>query len=185
MKKTNKMPFINQVYRDVALKSLTESGVPESLIDGVDCSTFEAMEQSLLSVKTCYFSSVHKHIEDNYGAKQKIPEMMPCKTKEQDCNWYEMFKNMDCDPENNKYIANLASIISMELQMTEFSKESKRLSKVEGDFLKTIETWIDKENFKEFMDFLDLQSEIRSQISTESFVCGFRTAYHILNECRA
>ena len=54
MENTNTMPMMNQVYREVALKSLRESGLPETLIAGVDCSTFETMEESLNNVKECF-----------------------------------------------------------------------------------------------------------------------------------
>lgn len=101
------MPAINQVFRDAALQHLTESGLPESLIDGVDCSTLEAMEESLFKVKDCFYSSVRKHIEETYGVKEERPETLLRRMEYQDRNWWDMFKGMNCDPENNKYIANL------------------------------------------------------------------------------
>lgn len=60
------IPVINQIFRDAALQHLAECGLPESLIVGIDCSTFENMERTLLEVKECFYSSIKKHIEDTY-----------------------------------------------------------------------------------------------------------------------
>ena len=49
----DKIPMINQVFKDAALSNLRESGLPESLIDGVDCSTYENMEESLTNILYC------------------------------------------------------------------------------------------------------------------------------------
>ena len=179
------MPMLNQVYKEVALKSLKESGLPESLIDGVDCSTLEAMEETLDNVKNCFYTSIRKHIADTYGVKVERPETMLRRMEYQECNWWDMFKGMNCDPENNKYIANLHSIINTEVQTGEFSEEWKRMSQKESLLLKIIETGINEEDLDKFKTFLDLQSEMRGQIEKESFICGFRTAYHLLEECRA
>lgn len=185
MESISKIPMINQVYKEIALKSLVESGLPESLIDGVDCSTLEAMEETLDNVKKCFYSSIRKHIEDTYGAKAEKPETLLRRMEYQECSWWEMFKGMNCDPENNKYIANLHSIINTEVQTGEFSREWQRMSKKESLLLKIIETGINEEDLDKFKAFLDLESEMRGQIEKESFICGFRTAYHLLEECRA
>jgi hypothetical protein len=185
MESKNTMPMINQVYKDAALKSLKESGLPENLIDGVDCSTFENMERTLSEVKKCFYSSIRKHIEDTYGVKTERPEILLRQMEYQECNWWEMFKGMNCDPENNKYIANLHSIINTEVQTGEFSKEWKRMSQKESLLLKIIETGMNEEDLDKFKAFLDLESEIKGQIEKESFICGFRIAYHLLEECRA
>lgn len=179
------MPAINKVFRDAALQHLIESGLPESLIDGVDCSTLEAMEESLFKVKDCFYSSVRKHIEETYGVKEERPETLLRRMEYQDRNWWDMFKGMNCDPENNKYIANLHSIINTEVQTGEFSVEWKRMSQKESLLLKIIETGINEEDLDKFKTFLDLESEMRGQIEKESFICGFRTAYHLFEECRA
>ena len=96
-----------------------------------------------------------------------------------------MFRGMNCDPESNKYIANLHSIINTEVQTGEFSEEWKRMSQKENLLLKIIETGINEEDLDKFKAFLDLEYEIRGQIEKESFIFGFRTAYHLLEECRA
>lgn len=183
--KCNEMPAINQIFRGAALHHLAECGLPESLIDGVDCSTLEVMEESLNKVKQCFYSSIYKHIEDTYGTKPEKPETLLRRMEYQERSWWEMFKGMNCDPENNKYIANLHSIINTEVQTGEFSREWKRMSQKESLLLKIIETGINEEDLDKFKTFLDLQSEIRGQIEKESFICGFRTAYHLLEECRA
>ena len=64
---TAKIPMINQVLKDAALGHLAECGLPQSLISGVDCSSYERMEETLLEVKNCFYSSVRKNIEDTYG----------------------------------------------------------------------------------------------------------------------
>lgn len=177
------MPALNQIFKDAALQHLAECGLPESLIDGVDCSTFESMERTLLEVKECFYSSIRKHIEDTYGVKTKRPETLLHRMEYQECNWWEMFKQMDCDPENNKYIANLHSIISMEMQPMKFSKEWERLEQKENILEKIIETGINEEDTDKFKDYIELESAMRWQIEKEGFICGFRTAYHLLNEC--
>ena len=48
---TAKIPMINQVLKDAALGHLAECGLPQSLISGVDCSSYERMEETLLEVK--------------------------------------------------------------------------------------------------------------------------------------
>lgn len=40
---TAKIPMINQVLKDAALGHLAECGLPQSLISGVDCSSYERM----------------------------------------------------------------------------------------------------------------------------------------------
>ena len=45
---TAKIPMINQVLKDAALGHLAECGLPQSLISGVDCSSYERMEETLL-----------------------------------------------------------------------------------------------------------------------------------------
>ena len=42
---TAKIPMINQVLKDAALGHLAECGLPQSLISGVDCSSYERMEE--------------------------------------------------------------------------------------------------------------------------------------------
>ena len=60
---TAKIPMINQVLKDAALGHLAECGLPQSLISGVDCSSYERMEETLLEVKNCFYSSVRKNID--------------------------------------------------------------------------------------------------------------------------
>ena len=43
---TAKIPMINQVLKDAALGHLAECGLPQSLISGVDCSSYERMEET-------------------------------------------------------------------------------------------------------------------------------------------
>lgn len=179
------MPALNQIFKDAALQHLAECGLPENLIDGVDCSTLENMERTLSEVKECFYSSIRKHIEDTYGVKTERPETLLRRMAYQECNWWEMFKGMNCDPESNKYIANLHSIINAEVQTGEFSKEWKRMSQKENLLLKILETGINEEDLDKFKAFLELENEMRGQIEKESFICGFRTAYHLLEECRA
>ena len=69
---TAKIPMINQVLKDAALGHLAECGLPQSLISGVDCSSYERMEETLLEVKNCFYSSVRKNIEDTYGPSCRV-----------------------------------------------------------------------------------------------------------------
>ena len=55
---TAKIPMINQVLKDAALGHLAECGLPQSLISGVDCSSYERMEETLLEVKNCFYLSL-------------------------------------------------------------------------------------------------------------------------------
>ena len=178
------MPVINQIFRDAALQHLAECGLPESLIAGVDCSSLEAMEESLDNVKKCFYASICKHIEDTYGVKTERPETMLRRMEYQEYKWWEMFKNMNCDPENNKYIANLHSIISMEMQPVKSSEELKRLEQKESILIKIIQTRINEEDAEKLIDYIELESAMRWQAEKEGFICGFRTAYHLFNECR-
>lgn len=180
------MPAINQIFRDAALQHLAECGLPESLIDGVDCSTLENMERTLSEVKECVYSSIKRHIENTYGSvsKEKTPiEQWKQLTEYRERNWWEMLRKMDCDPENNKYIANLHSLISNEMQTGEFSEEWKRLEHKERLLINILRTGINEEDADKFTAYLDLEGEMRGQIEKEGFICGFRTAYHLLKEC--
>lgn len=200
MKSTNTMPMMNQVYKEVAMKSLKESGLPESLIDGVDCSTLEAMEESLDNVKKCFYASIRKHIEETYGVKAENPELLLHRMEYDEKDYWDMFKAVDCSTENNKYIANLYSILSPEICLGTDKKmgaETKRLLEKERLLEKIIESGIDvgieagikvgiDENLmKKFRDYTELQGDIRGEVEREGFICGFRTAYHLLEECRA
>ena len=200
MESTNTMPMMNQVYKEVALKSLKESGLPESLIDGVDCSSFEAMEETLNSVKDCFYTSIRKHIADTYGVKAENPELLLHRMEYEEKGFWDMFREIDCSTENNKYIANLYSILSPEICLGTDKKmgaETKRLLEKERLLEKIIESGIDvgieagikvgiDENLmKKFRDYAELQGDIRGEVERESFICGFRTAYHLLEECRA
>lgn len=200
MESTNTMPMINQVYKEVAMKSLKESGLPESLIEGVDCSTLEAMEESLNKVKQCFYSSIYKHIEETYGARTENPELLLHRMEYDEKDYWDMFKAVDCSTENNKYIANLYSILSPEICLgtdRKMGAETKRLLEKERLLEKIIESGIDAgieagikvgidENLiKKFRDYTELQGNIREKVEREGFICGFRTAYHLLEECRA
>lgn len=200
MENTNTMPMINQVYKEVAMKTLKESGLPESLIEGVDCSTFEAMEESLNKVKQCFYSSIYKHIEETYGVRTENPELLLHRMEYDEKDYWNMFKAVDCSTENNKYIANLYSILSPEICLGTDRKmgvETKRLLEKERLLEKIIESGIDAgieagikvgidENLmKKFRDYTELQGDIRGEVEREGFICGFRTAYHLLEECKA
>lgn len=181
------MPAMNQVFKEAAEQHLAECGLPESLIEGVDCSTYQNMEQTLAEVKACFYSSIKKHIEDTYGTagRGKDPLSQWKKlTEYQERSYWEMFKLMDCTPENNKYIANLHSIISMEMPTGEFSKEWKRLEQKETLLIKILKTGINEEDADKLNDYLEVESAMRWQLEKESFICGFRTAFHLFNECR-
>lgn len=184
MENMEKIPNINQAFRNAALNCLIESGMPESLIEGVDCSSIESMEESIIKVKECYYSAIYNRITETYGTKGEPKEKGIDKRNYKSSHWWEMFKGMNCDPEDNKYIANLQNIISTEVQIGEFSRESKKLSKKEDKFLKLIESGMDEKELEIFREYLDLQGEIKGEIETESFIYGFRIAYHLLNECR-
>ena len=200
MESTNTMPMINQVYRDVALKSLVENGLPESLIAGVDCSTLETMEESLDNVKKCFYASIRKHIEETYGAKAEKPELLLHRMEYDEKDYWDMFKAVDCSTENNKYIANLYCILSPEIRLgtdRKMGAETKRLLEKERLLEKIsesgiavgieagIKVGIDENRMKKFNDYIDLQGTIRGEVEKEGFICGFRTAYHLLEECRA
>lgn len=199
MENKNAMPMINQVYRDVALKFLKESGLPESLIDGVDCSTLETMEESLNNVKKCFYASVYKHIEETYGVKAEDPELLLHRMEYEEKDYWDMFKTIDCSTENNKYIANLYCILETEINLGNDKKigsEIKRLLEKERLLERIIESGIavgieagikvgiDENLMKKFNDYIELQGDIRREVEKEGFICGFRTAYHLLEECR-
>ena len=188
METTNKMPMINQVYRDAALKSLIESGLPESLIEGVDCSSFETMEDTLIKVKNCFYESVRKHIENTYGRCEngqnfgKIMRQM----EYNECDYWSMFHTMDCSVDKNKYIADLWTILENNAGINMHCESSKLLDQKDSFLTSVIMKEIEGNNeLKEIFDkYLDTQSEIHGDISKSAFICGFRTAYHLLEECR-
>lgn len=193
------IPMINQVYRDVALKSLQESGIPESLIDGVDCSTLETMEESLASVKNCYYTTIYKHIEETYGVKKEDSVKTLQRMEYEEKDYWKMFNTMNFTADQNKYIANLYNMVGevTALGTTEKAgKELQRLFQKESLLEKIIESGIevgidagikvgiDKELLQKFRTYLDIQGDIRGEVEKEAFICGFRSAYHILEECR-
>ena len=110
---TAKIPMINQVLKDAALGHLAECGLPQSLISGVDCSSYERMEETLLEVKNCFYSSVRKNIEDTYGPScraytpdDEYKHLMEYKERD----YWKMFDNMDCHTESNKFTASLETM---------------------------------------------------------------------------
>lgn len=200
MTKTINIPVINQVFRDVAIQHLAECGLPESLIDGVDCSTFEAMEESLAKVKNCFYSSIYKHIEETYGVKGERTEKLIQRMEYEEKDYWKMFREMDFTTEENKYIANLYHVMCEAAQLgteTKSGNRVKRLLKKESLLTQVIKSGIEvgieagiKEGIDEnlmnkFEDFVNLEWDIRGEIEREGFICGFRTAYHLLEECRA
>ncbi len=203
MKNENRImdvPMINQVYRTVAEKHLAECGLPESLIAGVDCSTYEDMERTLAEIKNSFYSSIRKHIEETYGAKETKPELLLHRMEYEEKDYWEMLKGIDCSTENNKYIANLYCVIGTEIGLgteRKIGSETKRLLEKEKLLEKIIESGIevgieagikagiDENLMKKFIDYINLQGDIRGEVEKESFICGFRTAYHLLEECRA
>lgn len=48
-----------------------------------------------------------------------------------------------------------------------------------------IKVGIDENLMRKFRDYTELQGNIREEVEREGFICGFRTAYHLLEECRA
>lgn len=180
--------MINQVLKDAALGHLAECGLPQSLISGVDCSSYERMEETLLEVKNCFYSSVRKNIEDTYGPScraytpdDEYKHLMEYKERD----YWKMFDNMDCHTESNKYIANLYCIIGDHVKLGEFGKENAKLFEKERLLEKILETGVDEELLEKLKAYWELQGEIRGEVEREGFICGFRTAYHLLNECRS
>lgn len=195
-----KMPAFNQALREAAYRHLIECGLPDSLIDGVDCSSFEAMEESLARIKECFFASVRRHIEETYGVKEGNPEILLNRMKYEEKEYWQMFREMNFTTEQNKHIANLCDIIRNVTQLgsdTKSGQELKRLYKKGKLLEKVIESGIDvgieagvqagiDQNLKDkFNDYTELQSDINIESEREAFICGFRTAYHLLEECRA
>lgn len=193
------MPEINKVIRNAALRHLAECGLPESLINGVDCSTIEAMEKSITSVKNCFYNSVRKHIEETYGVKAESPELLLHRMEYDEKDYWDMFKTIDFSTENNKYIANLYCVLGTEISLGTDKKigaETKRLLEKERLLERIIESGIavgieagikvgiDENLMKKFNDYNSLQGDIRGEVEKEGFICGFRTAYHLLEECR-
>lgn len=185
---TAKIPMINQVLKDAALGHLAECGLPQSLISGVDCSSYERMEETLLEVKNCFYSSVRKNIEDTYGPSCRVytpdneyKHLMEYKERD----YWKMFDNMDCHTESNKYIANLYCIIGDHVKLGEFGKENAKLFEKERLLEKILETGVDEELLEKLKAYWELQGEIRGEVEREGFICGFRTAYHLLNECKS
>ena len=168
---TAKIPMINQVLKDAALGHLAECGLPQSLISGVDC-----------------YSSVRKNIEDTYGPSCRVytpddeyKHLMEYKERD----YWKMFDNMDCHTESNKYIANLYCIIGDHVKLGEFGKENAKLFEKERLLEKILETGVDEELLEKLKAYWELQGEIRGEVEREGCMCGFRTAYHLLNECRS
>ncbi|MFV0342753.1 MAG: DUF6809 family protein [Anaerocolumna sp.] len=186
MKNENKkteMPLYNQTLREAAQLHLSKCGLPKRLIDGVDCSTFEDMERTLNEVKECFYSSIKKHIQETYGTNEN-PNLQWKQMEYKEAKWWEIMKSMNCDPENNKYITNLHSIINQEVQTGEFSKEYKQLREKEHLLEKILETGMNEEVLDKFRIYLELQGDIHGQVEKEGFIWGFRIAYHLLSECR-
>ena len=44
---------------------------------------------------------------------------------------------------------------------------------------------MDEELLEKLKAYWELQGEIRGEVEREGFICGFCTAYHLLNECRS
>ena len=162
---TAKIPMINQVLKDAALGHLAECGLPQSLISGVDCSSYERMEETLLEVKNCFYSSVRKNIEDTYGPSCRVytpddeyKHLMEYKERD----YWKMFDNMDCHTESNKYIANLYCIIGDHVKLGEFGKENAKLFEKERLLEKILETGVDEE----------LLEKLKASIATEESPLG-------------
>ena len=84
-----------------------------------------------------------------------------------------------------KYIANLYCIIGDHVKLGEFGKENAKLFEKERLLEKILETGVDEELLEKLKAYWELQGEIRGEVEREGFICGFRTAYHLLNECRS
>ena len=188
-------PTEKQIYQEIALKSLKESGLPENLIDGVDCSSLETMKKTLIDVKNAFYLTIHRHIEDTYGVSSIKPEQLLCQMEYEEKNDWKMFQELNCSADNNKYIANLYYLISNEVNST-VNKGTERLRKKEHLLEKIIESGIDtgiesgivvgidKDLKEKFQDYIDLQGELQEETEKEGFILGFLTAYHLLQECK-
>ena len=189
------MPMINQVYREVAIQSLKESGLPESLIAGVDCSTLETMEESLADVKKCFYLAIRKNIEETYGVSSIKPEQLLHQMEYEEKKDWQMFRGMNYSTENNKYIANLYYLIRNDVTLTA-NKGTERLQEKEHLLEKIIQSGIDtgieagiqvgidKNLKKKFQDYTDLQGELQEEAEKQGFVLGFLSAYRLLKECK-
>ena len=45
--------------------------------------------------------------------------------------------------------------------------------------------YLPEELLEKLKAYWELQGEIRGEVEREGVICGFRTAYHLLNECRS
>lgn len=176
-----KIPMMNQVFRDAARMHLEECGLPPCLMYGVDCSSYENMEQTLTAVKESFYSAVRRQLD---GTDRPNPlfinEYMNYTPKD---DWADIFAKRDYAPENNKYIADLHSIMSDYVQIGTYGRKLKKLLKEETQITKELETELPDEYTEKLERYIDLEGEINYWSEKESFICGFRTAYHLLSEC--
>ncbi len=166
------IPMMNKVYKEAATSHLRECGLPEDLIQGVDCSTYENMESSLQKVKESFYLAYVENIKEARFFKRKSEK------------YISPFEEMDCTENGNKYIADLHSILDNNSNIGRMTGEQSIIYEELHLLYKQIEEKMgnDKET-KEIMFRYDEElGKQQSLLSKNGFIAGFKTAVNLFME---
>jgi len=171
-KEPHEIPLMNKVYKDVASSHLRECGLPEDLMQGVDCSTYENMENSLQKVKESFYLAYVENVKEAHFFKRKSQKHI------------FSFNEMDCTENSNKYIADLHSILDNNSNIGRMTEEQHRIHNELHLLYEQIEKKMgNDEETKEIMFRYDeALGKQDSLLAKNSFIAGFKTAMNLFIE---